>query len=276
VKTLLNLTLQIGDVVVPVGLASARRKGDEDFRKLHLACSSPITLKPYCNVEEQLLEPADLVSAWEVAPGEYVVLSKEELALLEPPESRTLLVTGFVDEAAVDPVLVERSYWLVPSKSRIALRPYALIAGALVERDAAAVARFVGWGSERVCAIGATTDGALTLRTLAFREDIVPLEEELRDELAGVEVADEELELALDLVERMTRKHGTFAPDDLESRQRPLIRTLLEAKLAGQPLVRPDTPGDPPEPGPVTVDLAGALRTSIRKAPRRRRPAVAR
>jgi DNA end-binding protein Ku len=273
-KTVLNLSLQLADLVVPVGLSPTRSDGSESFRKLHGACANRITFKPYCEPEQTLVDADELVSAWEVAKGEYLVLGKDELAALEPPESRTLEITGFVERSQTIDRLVERRYYLAPSSSRVAVRPYALLARALDELDVDAIARFVAWGSERICAITPIDTGAalgLELRTLAFLEDAIGTDE-LDAELAGVQVADQELELALDLVYRMTRK---LRPEDLESRQRPLIRALLDAKLAGEPLVRPADAPSIAEAPPLTADLTGALKSSLKKAPRRRRPATA-
>lgn len=274
-RNILGLSLQFGALVIPVGLSPTRRDGDEKFRKLHRACNTPIRLRAWCDPDEQLLtDPSELVTAWAVADGEYVVLDPDELAALEPSESRTLAVTGIVAAGAVPHRMIERFYYLAPSSSRVAVRTYALLAQALGDSDAEAVGRFVAWGGERICAIAPIVAGdryALELRTLAFAEDTIDVDE-LAGELAGVQVAEQELELALDLVGRLTRKLRT---DDLESRQRPLVRAMLERKLAGEKIVRPaDTPPLLPDPGPLTADLTGALKTSLRKAPRRKRAAA--
>jgi non-homologous end joining protein Ku len=73
------------------------------------------------------------------------------------------------------------------------------------------------------------------------------------------------------VVQRYTR---TLKPDDLASEQRPRVRQLLEAKLAGGSII--DTDEQTPEPEPVApADLALALKATLKAAPRKRRAVAA-
>jgi len=272
-KTLWNGVLELGEVAVPVGIAATVRDGGEKLRRLHEACATPVSLRSYCGRDEQLLDDGDVVQAYEVAPGEYLVLTPDETAALKPAESRSMPVQLFVDAVDLDALLVRKHYRLVPSKSSIGRRAYAVLAEAMYELGAVAIVRFTAWQSEQLAAVASGDGILLGLVTMHFAEDLVP-DGELLDELLADQddPAAAEVDLARRLIARHTRR---LKPADLASLERPRVRELLEAKLAGQPIVRPE-PASRTEPSVVAGgDLAGALERSLKKAPRGRRRAAA-
>lgn len=269
-RTIWNGSLRLGQVAIPVGLAPTVRDGDEKFRRIHRPCLTPVTLRNFCEHEQLLVEPEDVVPAWQVAKGEYLVMDAEEVAALEPRESRTVAITGFVSIDEFDPLLVRKRYHLVPSKSTIGQRAYGIFAAAMHELDVAALTRFVAWGSEQLGAV--TSRGAvLELATLHFHEDLVQADE-IADivDAAAEGVSDTQVELARELVERHTRR---LKVDDLTSLDRPRVRALLERKLAGDEIVRAEEP--PADDDVAPVDFEFALRQSLKQAPRRRRAKAA-
>jgi DNA end-binding protein Ku len=262
-------TLELGDVTIPVGIVPTVRDGGEKLKRLHEACKTPISLRSFCAREEELVEAADVVQAWEVAPGEYLVLEPEETAALQPEETRRVPIGCFFAIDDLDPVFVRARYWLAPSKTPVGRRAYAVFAEAMHELDVAALARFT-WKGEKIGAVYSTGGSVLELLVLHFAEDVLPAEPIL-DELADAASPAPEVDLAKLLIGRHTRDLDAAA--DLVSVERPRMRELLEAKLAGQPIVRSDT-APPPEPGGAG-DLTAALKSSLKHAPRARRRARA-
>lgn len=271
-RTIWQGTLELAEIAIPVGIVPTVRDAGEKLKRLHEACKTPVSLRSYCTLEEQLLETDDVVSAWEVAPGEYLVLDADELAALKPEDTRRIPIGCFFHVDELDPVFVRNRYWLAPSKSTIAHRAYAVFAEAMHDLDAAALTRFT-WKGEKVGAVYSPDGKLLELLVLHFAEDVLTVE--AADELAALAVsAQPEVALAKKLIGRHTR--NLDVDDDLASLERPLIRELLEAKLAGQPIVRPEPVER--EPGAVGAggDLTAALERSLKQAPRaRRRPARA-
>ena len=78
------------------------------------------------------------------------------------------------------------------------------------------------------------------------------------------EVKDAELELALQVIASLV---GDFEPSELEFEYRRDLRALLEAKLAGEEIARPE-----PQPEAPVVDLMEALKRSVAEA-KERKPA---
>lgn len=269
-KTLWNGTLELDEISIPVGLAAKVSDKGERLRRIHVGCGSRVTNRGYCERHEQLLDPGEIVDAWEISPGEYIAVGQDAKAALEPVETRRMPIGAFVAAEAIPPALVRKRYQLIPS-STVGVHAYFLFAAAIAELDVAGLVRFTAWRSEQLAALH-SRDGGLELHALHFGEDLVePLELGPLVDQAGP-VDDGLLELARDLVDRHTRP---LQPGDLESLERPRVRAMLERLLAGEEILRPEPAPVQEDKGPP-ADLEGALRRSLKQAPRRRRrPATA-
>jgi DNA end-binding protein Ku len=127
----------------------------------------------------------------------------------------------------------------------------------------AAIGKFVLWGKENLCLIRPHGD-SLALETLFFAED-VRSRDEIEDAVAETDVKDAELGLAKQVIESLV---GEFQPEEFENQYRGELRTMLEAKLAGQEIARPE-----PVPETPVIDLMDALRQSVAEAQERKAPA---
>src|SRR5437899_649603 len=96
--------------------------------------------------------------------------------------------------------------------------------------------------------------GARTLETLLFRGDVRP-KSETEDALGATEVRKQDLGLARQVIESLV---GEWHPVDFENEYRRDLKTMLEAKLAGETLVRPEPVAETP-----VIDLMEALRRSV-------------
>jgi DNA end-binding protein Ku len=272
VKVLRNLVLRLGEVAIPVGLASSVSEKETSFRLLHSKpdCLAPTSLRAYCAADGWMLSPDETVTAWEVAPGQFIQLDDDELAALRPADSHLVEISGFIPAEQLDPLLVKKRYHLAPSKSFVGQRPYRALAEAMHELDVVALTRFAQWSTEQLGAIS-SRGIVLELATLRFLEDLVQADE-IADTLGDVTIAAGEHDLMAEVVSRYTR---ALKPDDLASEQRPRVRHLLEAKLAGEKIKAAiDDVAAKDEPQPV--DLEAALRRTLKGAPKKRRTAAAR
>jgi DNA end-binding protein Ku len=264
VKTLWNGSLELGELVVPVGLAATVRDGRETFRRLHASCRTPIAMRPWCDRDQEILDESDIVPAWEVAPGEYLRIEAEERDALKPIESRRVPINCFVPLSDLEVRHLLDPYELVPSKTVVGRRSYQLLAGAIHELEVTALARFVWLRSEKLAAIASSDGKLLQLTTLRFAEDL--LERPSLDPVS--ELGDRLQELARELVRRHTRP---LAAGDLDSLWRPRVRELLEGKLlSDEPIVRAAVEKDERAAIP-SLDLEATLERSLKTAPPRRR-----
>jgi len=187
-------------------------------------------------------------------------------AIMEVDDSKSIDITRFVDAEDVDPVFFDRTYYLAPANEPAARRPYVLLLRAMQETGKAAIGRFVRQGSEHLCLIRPKGD-ALALETMFLAED-VNSQAEIEEAVAESAVKKPELELARQVIDSLV---GDFDAKDLTSDFRQNLRAMLEAKLEGEEIARPE-----PVPETPVVDLMEALKRSVEevkeKPPRRTAP----
>jgi DNA end-binding protein Ku len=270
-RTTWNGSISFGLVNIPVGLAPATkpaaRQSDVSFRLLHRECKTPIKQKRWCPYHDREVPPDEIVKGWEMAKGEFVLVEEADLEAIERDStSRAIEITGFVPEDSVDTIYFDRTYFLVPSSAVAARRPYVLLLKAMRETGTAALGRFVLSGKEKLCLVRGRGD-ALTLETMYVADDVFS-QGEIDEAVGEADVKDAEVELARQIIEGMVIE---FKPDEqLVGEYRADLHTMLEAKLRGEEVARPE----PVEEAPV-VDLMEALRRSVAEAEKRKKPASA-
>ena len=257
-----NGSLSFGLVSIPVGLAPATkpaaRQSDVSFRLLHRECLTPIKQKRWCPKHDREVTPDELVKGWEVAKGQFVVVEEAELEALERhDDSRTIDIERFVPLADVDPVWMDRTYFLVPGAAPAQRRPYKLLLEAMEEAGVGAIGRLVRSGRESLCLVRSRGKG-LVLETLYLGEDVYS-QAEIDEAMDATDVKGPELELARQIVQGLAAE---FDPSELSSSYRRDLRTLLEAKLRGEEIAEPEPVA---EPAPA-VDLIEALKASVAAA----------
>ena len=268
-RTIWNGSISFGLVSIPVGLAlatkPAARQSDVSFRMLHRECRTPIRQKRWCPTHDREGGPDELVKGWEVAKGEFVIVEDADLEAIEQQDdSRAIEIDRFVPLDGVDPIFFDRTYFLAPSSTAAQRRPYVLLLEAMKETQMAAVGRFVLRGQEHFCLIRARGD-ALALETLFLAED-VRSQAEIEEAVEETQVKDAELALARQVIESL---ESEFDAEELQSEYRRDLRAMLEAKLAGEEIARPEPVA---EDAPV-VDLMDALRKSVAEASKQKAPA---
>jgi DNA end-binding protein Ku len=205
-------------------------------------------------VHDREVERDEIVKGWEVAKGEFVVVEDADLeAIMQLDDSKAIEITRFVDAAEVDPVYFDRTYYLAPAKEQAAQRPYVLLLRAMQETGKAAMGRFVRQGAEHLCLIRPKGD-ALALETMFVAED-VHSQAEIEEAVGESKVKAPELDLARQVIDSLV---GEFDPKELTSEYRQNLRQMLEAKLDGQEVARPE-----PVPETPVVDLMEALKRSV-------------
>jgi DNA end-binding protein Ku len=264
-RTIWNGSISFGLVNIPVGLALATtpkaKQSDVSFRTLHRECRTPIRQKRWCPTHEREVGPDEIVKGWEVAKGEFVIVEDADLEAIQlQDDSRSIEIMRFVPLDEVDPVYLDRTYYLAPASAANARRPYVLLLEAMKRAKMGAVGRFVLRGAEYFCLIRPKGD-ALALETLYLAED-VRSQAEIDEAVAGTEVKDAELELADQVMQSLV---ADFEPEELVSDYRRDLRSMLEAKLSGQEITKPE-----PVPETPVVDLMEALKQSVAAA---RKPA---
>lgn len=253
-RSIWNGFISFGLVTIPVSVGLAQQRRDISFRTLSRETGQPVRQKRWDTERDVEVTQEETVKGYEVAKGHYVRIEEDELQTFAATNEKTIQILQFVDLAEVDPVYFERAYWLEPQER--AERPYALLAAAMEQAGRAALGRFVLSTKEHLVLLR-PLDGVLALQTLYWPEDVrVADRREVAGRVEGVEVADEELAMAEQLIEGLTRE---FEPEAYPNETRARLQELLDAKAEGQ---EPAQPAERAEPAPV-VDLMAALKASL-------------
>jgi DNA end-binding protein Ku len=197
-------------------------------------------------------EPEDLDEPEEPEPAAE---AEPEPAPAPPPPPRTIELSGFVPLPDVDPVLCERAYWVAPDP--IGARPYAILSQALETSARAAVGRLVLARRERLVMVRAQ-DEMLVLHTLLWPEDVRQADRlTIQGDVRQVQVRDQELTMAIRLVESLSR------PFDHEEHRDPARIRLMAAirERAGEAVPAP--PAAAEEEVAPPADLMAALKASL-------------
>jgi DNA end-binding protein Ku len=252
-RTIWNGSISFGLVNIPIGLALATQRTDVSFRTLHRECGTPIKQKRWCPFHEREVEADELVKGWEVAKGEFVLVEESDLESVALQRSQSIAIERFVKLEDVDPIYYDRTYYLAPAAADAARRPYVLLLRAMQETGMAAVGKFVLWGKENLCLIRAQGD-TLALQTLFYAED-VRAKNEIEEAVEATTIQKAELGLAEQVIDSLV---GEWRIEDFQNEYRGEMKAMLEAKLAGEEIKRPEPVAETP-----VIDLMEALRRSV-------------
>ncbi len=252
-------TISFGLVTIPIKVYSAQRDRSVSFTLLHKDCMTPIKYKKWCPKCNREVSSDEIVKGYEIAKGEYVVLTDEDLEKIPLKTVKSVQILGFVRKEEVDnPLLFRKVYYIVPDKG--GEKAYTLLREALKAEGRVAVAKVAIRGKEYL-ALVYPLNRILGLVLLYYADEIVP-EEELPAFAEG-EVTPEELELARELI-RMLEK--PFVHEEYKDEYREALEKLIKQKLEGKEIVIPETK---PEEVKELVEALKATVAEIRKKKRK-------
>jgi DNA end-binding protein Ku len=253
VRAIWKGAVSFGLVSVPVKLYAATESHDVQFRQVHAKDGGRIKYQRICSIDGEEIAYADIAKGYETDDGQMVVLDDDDLAELPSSSSREISVEKFVPSEQIDPMLLEKSYYLEPDKA--AAKPYALLRDALVEADRMAVVT-VSLRNRMTTAVLRVRDDVIVMQTMMWPDEI------RTPDFAGLDATQEEpkpqeLQMARMLIETLA---GDFDASEYEDDYKSAVEALVEAKLEGGEVKK--TPEAKPEAGEV-VDLLAALQRSV-------------
>jgi len=253
--------LSFGLVVLPVGLFSAIEQRDMRFNQFERETGKRVKYKRVAEDTDREVPYEKIVKGLETASGDYVMLTPQELASVEPGKSKTIEIGDFVSLDEIDPIYFEKSYYLAP-KDKDAGKPYALLLQAMQDAERVGIAMFVMRGRQYLAAIR-PSDDVLVLETLYYADEVRDPKTSLDRLPEQVELSSREIGVAKSLIEQMT---VPWEPDRYKDAYREAVLDLAKAKEDGKevtiaPVKKEDT---------KVVDLTAALERSIAAAKEKR------
>jgi DNA end-binding protein Ku len=247
-------SISFGLLNVPVKLYSAVSRKSVSFRELRASDSSRIRHKRVAESDGDEVPYEEIVKGYEIAPEQYVVLTREELEELDPKKTRAIEIQDFVDLDEIDPIYFDHPYYLGPDKG--AEKAYALLVKAMSDAKKVAVARFVLRNREHLAAIR-PMGNVLTMATMRFADEVVSPEDLDVVPENGRKLSKRELEMASQLIESLSTD---FDADKYRDEYREELVALIERKARGEEIVEAVSEEPKPTKAP---DLMAALEESL-------------
>lgn len=247
-------TISFGLINVPVALYGVTVSNRISFNQLDAKDHARIQQKRVSSVTGDEVAFADIVKGYEIEPGKYVVIEKDELAGLSPERSSAIELESFIDAAQIDPLFYDASYFAIPGKN--ADTPYALLRDAMAAEKRAAVARLVMHQKEHLVALW-PRDDMLVVSTLNFFDEVTDPAELPGGPGPQVKVKPPEVAAARQLVAALTE--DDFDISAYRDEYREAVLKLIEKKSKGQKITKPKAAA---EKKPVP-DLMAALEQSL-------------
>src|SRR5215813_9538807 len=190
--------LKISLVNIPIKVFPATESsGTISFNQLHGECQTRIQQKrwcPHCNRE---VPNSEIVKGYEFEKGRYVVLSEEDFDKVRPESTRVIDLVQFADDTEIDPIYVDRAYYLAPD-GPVASDAFAVMREGM--KGKVGVGKLALYGREYLVAIKPQSRG-IVMYTLHHAAEIrsVAAVEELNS--VPTKVKPEEIKLAKQVIE---------------------------------------------------------------------------
>ena len=244
--------LKVSLVNIPVKVFPATESAATiSFNQLHAECQTRIQQKRWCPHCEREVSNAELAKGYEFEKGRYVVVSEDDIQKVRVESTRVIDLAQFTDETSIDPIYVDRAYYLAPD-GPVASEAFAVMREGMAGK--AGIGKVALYGREYLVAVKPQKKG-LVMYTLHHDAEIRSIDEV--EELNSVpsKVKPEEMKLAKQVV-------ATFDSElnlkDYKDEYREGLRRIIDAKIAGEEIVAPAV-----EAPPRVVNLMEALRQSL-------------
>ncbi|MBM3817496.1 MAG: Ku protein [Acidimicrobiia bacterium] len=244
--------LKVSLVNIPVKVFPATESAATlSFNQLHAECQTRIQQKRWCPTCEREVANTELAKGYEFEKGRYVIVSDEDIQKVRVESTRVINLVQFADDTEIDPIYVDRAYYLAPD-GPMAAEAFAVMREGMAGK--AGIGKVALYGREYLVAIRPQKKG-LVMYTLHHDAEIRSIDQ--IEELNSVpsKVKPEEMKLAKQVI-------STFDAElnlkDYKDEYTEGLRQIIDAKIAGEEYVAPAVE----EPSKV-VDLMEALRRSL-------------
>jgi DNA end-binding protein Ku len=251
-RTIWKGNIHFEAVDVPVKLHAAVKEERIQFHLLHRRDHVKLKQQMVCSSEKVPVPAEEQVRGFELEGGKYLLVDPEELEQTEPKESRMIEVHEFVKTAQIDPVFLERVYYLEPD---IHVKGYNALVGAMGEMDVEGICT---WTMRKRSYIGALqmSGKMLRLNTLRYADEVISVQ---GLDLADIPLSEKELKIGSDLINQLT---AAFQPQKFQNEHQKKLQQLIDKKARGEKIaiLRPR------RLKPTTPDkLLQALEASLKK-----------
>jgi DNA end-binding protein Ku len=246
--------LKISLVTIPIRVFPATDAAATlSFNQLHKECRTRIQQKRWCPTCEVEVPNTDLVKGYEFEKGRYVVVEEDDIAKVRPTSTRVINIVQFTEAATIDPVYIEKPYYLAPD-GQVAAEAFAVMREGMAGK--AAVGKLALYGREYLVAIQ-PRENALVMFTLRHASEVRAMSAIDELKLIPAKIKPDEVKLARQVIGNFESQGDlTQYRDDYQDE----LRRIIDAKVAGEEVAAPAE-----EAPPKVVNLMEALRQSLER-----------
>ncbi|MCU4299035.1 Ku protein [Brevibacterium permense] len=251
-------SIAFGLVNVPVKLYSATENHDVRMHQVHAKDGGRIRNQHRCEKCGKTVDYDDIDKAFD--DGEHrVVLTSEDFEALPAEDDDDIDVLQFVPSDEIDPIMLERSYFLEPTSKTP--KAYLLLRQTLEKTERTAIVRLTLRTRTRL-AVLRVCGKVLMIQTLRWADEIRDVD--FKGVNSKAKISDKELEMSEKLVESYSED---FTPEEFSDDYQVELRKLIDAKIdSGESFdVEKTFDEDDSEDtsGGDVIDLMEALRKSV-------------
>jgi DNA end-binding protein Ku len=256
--------LKVSLVNIPIRVFPATESAATlSFNQLHGECETRIQQRKWCPKCEREVSSSEIVKGYEFEKGRYVVMDEEDFAKVTVESTRVINLMQFSDDTAIDPMYVDKAYYLAPDGA-VAADAFAVMREGM--RGKAGIGKVSLYGREYLVAVK-PKDHGLVMYTLHHAAEIRSIDQVEELDAVPTTVKPEELKLARQVVEMYA---GELDLKDYKDEYKDELRRIIQAKVAGEEVVA-QAPAEAPT---NVVDLMAALRKSLDAVSQSKKPAA--
>jgi len=255
--------LKISLVNIPIRVFPATDSAATvSFNQLHAECQTRIQQKRWCPKCEREVPNTEIVKGYEFEKGRYVVMNEDDISKVRPESTRVIDLVQFTDAAAIDPIYVERPYYLAPD-GNMALEAFAVMREGM--KGKAGIGKLALYGREYLVAIQ-PRDKGLVMYTMRHAAEVRSMEQIEELDKVPSKVKPEEIKLARQVIGNF---EGALDLREYRDEYQEELRRIIDAKIAGEEVV-----ATAEEAPPKVVNLMDALRQSLDRVSTTKKKAV--
>ena len=256
--------LKVSLVNIPVRVFPATESAAAlSFNQLHAECQTRIQQKRWCPSCNREVPNTEIVKGYEFEKGRYVVMNEEDFAKVTVESTRVINLVQFSDETSIDPMYVDKAYYLAPDGA-VAAEAFAVMREGM--RGKAGIGKVALYGREYLVAVKPQEQG-LVMYTLHHAAEIRSIDQIEDLDAVPRSVKPEELKLAQQVVEMFS---GDLNIADYRDEYKEELRRIIDAKVSGEEVVATPVAEQPSN----VVDLMAALRKSLDAVSAGKKPAA--
>jgi DNA end-binding protein Ku len=244
--------LKISLVNIPVRVFPATDSAATiSFNQLHAECQTRIQQKRWCPTCDREVPMSEIAKGYEFEKGRYVVMTEEDVAKVRPESTRVIDLVQFTDAAAIDPIYIERPYYLAPDGA-MATEAFAVMREGM--KGKAGIGKLALYGREYLVAVEPREKG-LVMYTMRHTKEVRSMDNIEELDHVPAKVKPDEIKLAKQVIGNF---EGELNLSEYRDEYQEELQRIIDAKIAGEEVV-----ATAEETPPKVVNLMDALRQSL-------------